>query len=69
MSTTLLSVLASGYLTYKNGGGGDVGDTSIAPNYQKHSVQISLLKTITFINLRILPKDQPIRQKQKYVFY
>lgn len=45
-----------------------MGETSIAPNYQKHSVQILFLKSVAFINLRLLPKDQHIRQRQKYVF-
>lgn len=43
-----------------------MGDISITPNYQKHSVQILLLENINLINLRIVPKDQPIRQRQKY---
>lgn len=49
-------VLASGHLLYKNGKGGSMRDTPIAPNQQK-PVQILFLKGITFINLRILPKD------------
>lgn len=57
MSTTVHSTaLADSHMTYKKGGG-DTGDAFTAPHYQKHSVQLLFLKSITFINLRILPKD------------
>lgn len=45
-----------------------MGEASIAPNYQKHSVQILFLTSITFINLRIYPKINTLgRDKNIYL--